>query len=430
MRRTKRLGRYHLTERIAYGGMAEIFRGFTYDEDGFRRDVAIKKLLPHYVEDRQFIDMLTDEFKLVSHLRHPNIAEVFELAEFEDTLLVAMEYVDGKDLRSTVEKARQLELTLQFDDVAYIMARALDGLHHAHIARDHQGEPLRIVHRDFSPSNILVAYDGTVKICDFGIAKATHNRVQTKTGIIKGKVKYMSPEQAFGRKLDWRSDIFSAGSVLYELCTGIAPFSAPNEIDLIFAVRDAAPRLARQVNRHIPPELARIVEKSMTRSRSGRFQSSMEFRDSLLEFLRRHNPRYRRTKLARFLKRLWADEIESELRAMEDFILDAAPAAGDLGRNLIADALGPDAAYSRFNPHPTRTTPEDGTPAHEPSVHHARTEIIDSRQQRPHQRAAGEGDLPSDGDLQNERTIQTDSPDELPGDKTQVTPPRDSTGEG
>ena len=421
MRRTKRLGRYHLTERIAYGGMAEIFRGFTYDEDGFRRDVAIKKLLPHYVEDRQFIDMLTDEFKLVSHLRHPNIAEVYELAEIEDTLLVAMEYVDGKDLRSTVEKARQKKLTLQFDDIAYVMARALDGLHHAHIARDYQGEPLRIVHRDFSPSNILIAYDGTVKICDFGIAKATHNRVQTKTGIIKGKVKYMSPEQAFGRKLDWRSDIFSAGSVLYELCTGMAPFSAPNEIDLIFAVRDAAPKACREVNRHIPPELARIVEKSMTRSRSGRYQSSMEFRDALLNFLRRHNPKYRRTKLARFLKKLWAEEIESELRAMEDFILDAAPGGEDnYGKNLIADALGPNAAYSRFNPNPTSTTPQQDD---NPTVHHARTEIIDSRQQRAARRKS------SQPDIHEERTIQTDSPDELPGDKTEVTPPRDNTGE-
>lgn len=413
MRRTKRLGRYHLTERIAYGGMAEIFRGFTYDEDGFRRDVAIKKLLPHYVEDKQFIDMLTDEFKLVSHLRHPNIAEVYELSELDDTLLIAMEYVDGKDLRSTVEKAKQKRGALQFDDIVYIMARALDGLHHAHVARDDRGEPLRIVHRDFSPSNILIAYDGTVKICDFGIAKATHNRVQTKTGIIKGKVKYMSPEQAFGRKLDWRSDIFSAGSVLYELCTGQAPFQASNEIDLIFAVRDAAPKPAREINPHTPPELARIIEKSMTRSRSGRYQSSMEFRDALLNFLRAHNPKYRRTKLARFLKKLWDDEIEQELRAMEDFVLDAAPPAENFGRNLIADALGPDAAFSRFNPNPTRTSSSPDQEEVEGGVHHARTEIIDAqRSAKTRREAADEG------------TGQGGGAEDLPGDKTVVSPPR------
>ncbi len=441
MRRTKRLGRYQLTERIAYGGMAEIFRAFTFDDDDFRRDVAIKKLLPHYVEDKNFIDMLTDEFKLVSHLRHPNIAEVYELTELEDTLLIAMEFVDGKDLRSAVEKARQRGDSLQFDDIAYILARALDGMHHAHIARDENGDPLRIVHRDFSPSNILVAYDGTVKICDFGIAKATHNRVQTKTGIIKGKVKYMSPEQAFGRKLDWRSDIFSAGSVLYELATGAAPFSAPNEIDLIFAVRDAEPKPAGQVNPHIPEELQRIIEKSMTRSRSGRYQTSMEFRDALLGFLRRYNPKYRRTKLARFLKRLWSEEIEKELRAMEEFVVDASPAE-DLGKNLIADSLGPDAAFSTFSPNPTSTiNPEEidglGNLAEEKTVddpvHDAKTEMIGAP---PHRATAPvrKPKIPRGGRTLNpihtDKTALTDASgaddfDDLPGDKTMVETPPD-----
>ena len=446
MRRTKRLGRYHLTERIAYGGSTEptvdaLGAGFTYDDDGFRRDVAIKKLLPHYVEDRNFIDMLTDEFKLVSHLRHPNIAEVYELTEVDDTLLIAMEYVDGKDLRSAVEKARQRGASLQFDDIAYILARALDGMHHAHIARDEKGEPLRIVHRDFSPSNILVAYDGTVKICDFGIAKATHNRVQTKTGIIKGKVKYMSPEQAFGRKLDWRSDIFSAGSVLYELATGTAPFSAANEIDLIFAVRDAEPKPAGQVNRHIPPELQHVIEKSMTRSRSGRYQTSMEFRDALLGFLRRYNPKYRRTKLARFLKKLWAEEIEKELRAMEDFVLDASPSE-DLGRNLIADALGPDATYSKFSPNPTSNVDPDravsgisgieAEKTEDDSVHDLKTEMISAPTAKKHQRATqpvrqARGERSVDP-IHSEKTAMTNTGgdfEELPGEKTTVeTPPK------
>jgi len=421
--------------------MAEIFRAFTFDDDDFRRDVAIKKLLPHYVEDKNFIDMLTDEFKLVSHLRHPNIAEVYELTELEDTLLIAMEFVDGKDLRSAVEKARQRGDSLQFDDIAYILARALDGMHHAHIARDENGDPLRIVHRDFSPSNILVAYDGTVKICDFGIAKATHNRVQTKTGIIKGKVKYMSPEQAFGRKLDWRSDIFSAGSVLYELATGAAPFSAPNEIDLIFAVRDAEPKPAGQVNPHIPEELQRIIEKSMTRSRSGRYQTSMEFRDALLGFLRRYNPKYRRTKLARFLKRLWSEEIEKELRAMEEFVVDASPVE-NLGKNLIADSLGPDAAFSTFSPNPTRTiNPEAvdglGNLAEEKTVddpvHDAKTEMIGAP---PHRATAPvrKPQRPRGGRTLNpihtDKTALTDASgagdfDDLPGDKTMVETPPD-----
>ena len=237
MRRTKRIGRYHLVNRIAYGGMAEIFRGFTYDRDGFRRDVAVKKLLPHFKEDGQLVDMLVDEIKLVSNLRHSNIAAVYELVDVDDALLIAMEYVDGKDLRSTLDRALRDRVNLDYDLIAYMMAKTLDGLHVAHEAVDQDGAALEIVHRDVSPSNILLTYDGHVKLCDFGVAKARQNRVNTKTGIIKGKIKYMSPEQAFGHRLDGRSDVFSAGSVLYEMCTGRAPFRARNEIDLIFTDR-------------------------------------------------------------------------------------------------------------------------------------------------------------------------------------------------
>ncbi|MEQ9080294.1 MAG: serine/threonine-protein kinase [Sandaracinaceae bacterium] len=408
MRRTKRLGRYHLTERIAFGGMAELFRAFTFDADGFKRDVAIKRLLPHYLEDQQFITMLVDEFKLVSHLKHPNIAEVFELVEVDENLLIAMEYVDGKDLRSTVEKARGRRMTLALDDIAYVLARALDGLHHAHVARDENDEPLKIVHRDFSPSNLLVGYDGTVKLCDFGIAKATHNRIQTKTGIIKGKVKYMSPEQAFGRKLDWRSDLFSAGSVLYELATGAAPFHAANEIDLIFAVRDANPTPARDINPDIPEQLSRIIEKAMSRSRSARYQTALEFRDALLRFLRNYNPKYRRTKLSRFMKRVWSEEIERDLRAMEDFVLDqkAFDEGAALGKNLIADALGPGASYSQFSPQPTSSA-EDAPD----EVHQVKTEIIDTARAK----AGGE-------DLKAEATVKAPSPyDPIHDEKTVVT---------
>lgn len=349
MRTTQRLGRYQLTDRIGHGGMAEIFRAFTYTAEGHRRDIAVKKLLPHYVEDQHFIDMLLDEFKLVSHLKHPGIAEVFEMTRVQDALLIAMEFVDGKDLRSTVEKARASRQLLDLDDLSYVVARALDGLHHAHGARDEHGEPLCIVHRDFSPSNILVGYDGHIKLCDFGVAKARNNRVKTKTGIIKGKVKYMSPEQAFGQPLDFRSDLFSAGSVLYELATGRPPFTAKTEIDLIFAVRDAEPIPCQVVNPRVPDALAHIIERSMHRSRSARYQSGAEFRDALLNFIRQYNPRYKRTKFSSFLRTLWAEEIEKELRAMESVVIDES-SPRDLGRNLLADVLGPNATYSRFTP--------------------------------------------------------------------------------
>lgn len=406
MRRTRRIGRYHLTYRIAFGGMAELFRGFTFDDEGFKRDVAIKRLLPHFREDRNFVDMLTDEFKLVSYLKHPNIAEVYELVEVDDAILISMEYVDGKDLRSAVERAKELGQPLGIADAVYIIARSLEGLHHAHVARDLRGEPLRIVHRDFSPSNVLLAYDGVVKLCDFGIAKASHNRIQTKTGIIKGKVKYMSPEQAYGRKLDWRSDVFSAGTALYELVTGESAFSAPNEIDLIFAVRDAAPRPARDVRPEIPPQLALILEKAMARSRSARYQSALEFRNALLTFLRSYDPGYRRNKLAQFLKRIFADEIEKELRAMEDYVIDAAGDAVDLGRNLIAQALPPDAPVNRFSPSPTRSSSVAGASDESP-----KTALVPERPKGTAPRgASARDDIDPDDPIHHEKTQIAQTP--------------------
>jgi serine/threonine protein kinase len=414
LRRTRRLGRYHLTYRIAFGGMAELFRAITFEDDGHKRDVAIKRLLPHFREDRSFVDMLTDEFKLVSYLKHPNIAEVYELTEVDESLLISMEYVDGKDLRTTMERAKELGVKLPLDDIVYIVARSLEGLHHAHVCRDMTGEPLRIVHRDFSPSNVLLGYDGVVKLCDFGIAKATHNRIQTKTGIIKGKVKYMSPEQAFGRKLDWRSDVFSAGSVLYELATGEAPFAAPNEIDLIFTVREAAPLPANKLNPQIPAELVGILEKSMARSRSARYQSALEFRNALLTFLRGYNPAYRRNKLAQFMKRAFQDDIEKELRAMEDYVIDAAPVQGDFGKNLIASALGPDAPFSRFSPSPTKSSSVEGGGEDAAPVHSAKTEIFD-----PKQKTVGAG-----GRITSKKDV--DPGDPIHQEKTYVGEPRRS----
>jgi serine/threonine-protein kinase len=337
--------------------MAEVYRGFTFSDDGIRYDVAIKKLLPAYVEDGQFVTMLTDEYRLVSRMNHGNVARVYELVQVQGSILVAMEYVDGKDLRATVEKGRDANDRLGYADVAYVMACALDGLHHAHQAVDERGDRLDVVHRDFSPSNVLVGYDGAVKLIDFGIAKARQNRIQTKTGIIKGKVKYMSPEQAFGHKLDRRSDVFSAGSVLYELCTGRPPFRAKTEIDLIFEVREATPLPPLDVNPELPPELAEIIEKSMARARSSRYQTSLEFRDALVRFLRSYAPDYRRTRLARYMKRIWQEEIEQELRQLEDWALDLpVDPMPDLGTNLLAADLGPDAPYSKFSPRPTRVT--------------------------------------------------------------------------
>jgi serine/threonine protein kinase len=229
----------------------------------------------------------------------------------------------------------------------------------AHVQKDAHGRALHIVHRDVSPSNILLSYNGEVKLCDFGIAKATLTRVQTKTGVIKGKVKYMSPEQAMGRRLDHRSDLFSLGTVMYEMLTLEAPFQAASEVELIFAVRDAVKRDARELNPSIPVELNEILDKLMSRSRSQRFQTGKELALALRVFLDRHKPGFRRSHFGRYMRNEFAEDIERELRLLEEYVIDSADPSR-VGENLIADALPANAPYTKFTAAATASV-VDGT---------------------------------------------------------------------
>src|SRR6185369_2726632 len=185
----QQLGRYQLLDRLAFGGMAEIFRAKTFDSQGNAHLVAVKKVLGHLTSDDEFIKMLVDEAKVTALLRHENIARVYEFAHTDDEYFLAMEYVDGKDVRTLLERHRIKKKPIPPEHVAWIIAEVATALNAAHTQIDQNGRPLEIVHRDVSPSNVLCSYNGEVKLCDFGIAKATLTRVQTKTGVIKGKVK-------------------------------------------------------------------------------------------------------------------------------------------------------------------------------------------------------------------------------------------------
>ena len=347
----QQLGRYQLLDRIAFGGMAEIFRAKTFDHEGRAHLVAVKRVLNHLTVDDDFVRMLVDEAKITAQLHHENIARVFEFAVDKspqgDEYFIAMEYVDGKDVRTLLDRHRAQQKPIAPEHVAWIGMEVAHALHAAHTQKDGAGRPLHIVHRDVSPSNVLLSYRGEVKLCDFGIAKATTTRVQTKTGVIKGKVKYMSPEQAMGRKLDHRSDLFSLGTVMYEMLTMAAPFVAATEVELIFAVRDARKRDAREVEPSLPEELNDILNKLMSRSRSQRFQSGAELALALRLFLDRHKPGYRRSHFGRYMRSQFDQDIERELRLMEEYIIEGADAS-KVGENLIADALGDDAPYTQF----------------------------------------------------------------------------------
>jgi serine/threonine-protein kinase len=353
MRKAQQLGRYLLLDRIAFGGMAEIYRAKTFDREGRVHLVAVKRVLNHLTSDDEFIKMLVDEAKITATLTHDNIARLYEFAHTDDDeYFMAMEWVDGKDVRSLLERHRARKQPIPPEHAAWIVMEVAHGLNAAHAQRDADGKAMHIVHRDVSPSNVLCSYAGEVKLCDFGIAKATSTRVQTKTGVIKGKVKYMSPEQALGRRLDHRSDLFSLGSVLYEMLTLEAPFQAPTEVELIFAVRDAQKRDAKSSVPSIPDELNDIVNKAMMRSRSARYQSGREMAAALRQFLDHYRPGYRRSHFGRFMRQEFAAEIEKELRQLEEFVIDDVEPE-KVGENLIADALGPDAIYTQFTAHST-----------------------------------------------------------------------------
>jgi serine/threonine-protein kinase len=357
VQRAQQLGRYQLLDRIAYGGMAEIYRAKTFDQEGRAHLVAVKKVLNHLTTDEEFVKMLVDEAKLTALLQHENVAQVYEFSHTGDEYFIAMEYVDGKDVRSVLERHRQKKQFMPAVEVAWVVMEVANGLYAAHTQRDTHGRAMHIVHRDVSPSNILLSYNGEVKLCDFGIAKATSTRVQTKTGVIKGKVKYMSPEQAMGRRLDHRSDLFSLGTVMYEMLALEAPFSAATEVELIFAVRDAVKRDVREINATVPDDLAEILDRLMSRSRSQRFQSGKELALAMRGFLDRHKQGYRRSHFGRFMRKEFAQDIERELRMLEDFVLDTHADPAQVGENLLADVLPANAIYTQFTAAGNTTAP-------------------------------------------------------------------------
>src|SRR5258706_892691 len=278
-------GRYQLGERLAVGGMAELFVAAAPGEHGFQKKVVIKRLLPHLVDDETYNAMFIDEAKLTARLVHPKIAQTFELGKVADALFIAMEHIDGIDvlalLREFAAKRRRVESQL----AAWIAHEVLDALDYAHHLHGEDGKSLGIVHRDISPSNVLLSVRGDIKLVDFGIARAVdpERAHKSKTGTLKGKYGYMSPEQVLEMPLDGRSDVFSVGVVLAELLTGRRLFAAPNELDVLLMVRDA--KLARldKYGIDLEPGLSAIVRKALKKPVDERWGSAAEFRDALPE---------------------------------------------------------------------------------------------------------------------------------------------------
>ncbi|WP_051822776.1 serine/threonine-protein kinase [Desulfonatronum thiodismutans] len=282
---------YYLTRKIATGGMAEIFRAWKLGEAGFEKQVVVKRMLTHLTSNEDFLAMFLSEAKLVSRLNHANITQVYDLGKNQDTpdgtptYFIAMEFVFGRNLAQVSKRCRERNQSLSWDCIASICLGAAQALEYAHELCDEHGAPLRIVHRDISPQNILISYSGEVKLLDFGIAKALVERQQTQTGMLKGKLSYMSPEQALGEPVDQRSDIYSLGIVLWELLTGHRLFTGDSEVGILQKV--IKPEVADPLtfNPDIPPALAEICMYCLRSDPEQRCSNALEMAKALNAYL-------------------------------------------------------------------------------------------------------------------------------------------------
>jgi serine/threonine protein kinase len=257
---------YQLVKRIAFGGMAEIHLAKTSGIGGFEKLLALKVIHPKYSEDQEFIDMLIDEAKIAVQLSHVNICQTFDLGRVDSTYYIALEFIDGKDLYQLLVKCSERDIAIPLDLIAFIGMEMSAGLHFAHTKSDNYGQPLNLIHRDVSPQNVLVSYDGEVKIVDFGIAKASKRSRETESGVIKGKFFYMSPEQAWGDNIDARTDIFSSGICLYEMITGEMLYHEEKALLLLDKVRKAEIPNMRVRRRDLPQQLEQIVLRGPRRA--------------------------------------------------------------------------------------------------------------------------------------------------------------------
>ncbi|MSP62641.1 MAG: serine/threonine protein kinase [Myxococcales bacterium] len=279
--------KYVLLDHLATGGMADVFVARQSGAAGFVKECVIKRILPHLARDQNFVSMFLDEARLAARLNHPNIAQVYDLGREGDAYFIAMEYVHGIDLEHVLQGAIDRgERHLPFRIAARIVAGVAEGLEHAHNADDEHGQPMQMVHRDVSPSNVVVSFDGVPKLVDFGIAKATARQSHTEVGVIKGKARYMSPEQVQGQPLDGRSDLFSLGSLLFELTTGHNPWTADNTAMVGIRIVNEEPTPPSLLVLDYPDELEAIVRAVLTKRRDERTATARSLQFHLEQFMR------------------------------------------------------------------------------------------------------------------------------------------------
>ena len=295
-----RIGPYLLTRKIAQGGMAELYLADYLREDGFRKTVAVKKVLPHLADNRDFIDMFIREARLAALLQHPNVVQIADFGKIQNAYFIAMEYVNGKNL---AEIMGFLKKGLPVDMAVFLILKISSGLQYSHARKDDKsGKPLNIIHRDISPQNILISLNGEVKLSDFGISKATSEPSLTQAGVIKGKLSYLSPEQAMGQEVNHQIDIYALGLVFYEILSGSRLYRFANDIEAIRTIPQMTipPIITKRPD--IPQGLNDIVMKCLEKSTVKRYQTAQELNNDLLKLKNHLGITYDASDLAQFMQ--------------------------------------------------------------------------------------------------------------------------------
>ena len=297
--KTRKVGPYLLTKKFAQGGMAELYLAKYIKDGGFKRTVAVKKILPHLTENQDFVDMFIREARLAAILQHPNIVQIYDLINLHNTHFMAMEYVPGKNLAEVLAHEKK---GLPVGMATFIIQKLSLGLYYSHTkTSDDTGEPLNIVHRDISTQNMLISFKGEVKISDFGISKARSEPSLTKAGVIKGKLSYLSPEQALGKEADHQSDLYALGIIFYEILSGKRLYKFENELEALSNLPKIIIPPINTVRTDIPDELNHIVMKCLEKDPRQRYDSGKEIYDDLAQFRKNQNISFDETNLIDFM---------------------------------------------------------------------------------------------------------------------------------
>jgi serine/threonine protein kinase len=315
----EQFGKYLLLEKLATGGMAEVYLAKSVGAVGVNKFVAIKRILPQHSESQEYIDMFKEEAKIAVNLNHGNVVSIYDFGVEIKQFFLVMEHVEGRNLRQIVNEMKKSNIQFSIDQIIYITKEVAAGLDHAHRCIDGTtGRPLNITHRDMSPQNIMVSFEGEVKIIDFGIAKAENQMEATKAGTLKGKFGYMSPEQADGLPIDLRTDIFSLGIVMWELLANDRLFTSSSEAAILRKIRECQIPSIRKINPSVPPELERIVNKALAKDKSLRYQTAAALHRDLNRFLNTQYPEFSPHDFSVFVKTAFSQiYLEQKRRLVE-----------------------------------------------------------------------------------------------------------------